>query len=208
MKKILTCCVATATLMVGGCTLLSPLPVMKQDRYCVAADGTNNMAKAPLRIAVMQVDGRDPYRRDRIVYSESRYSFSTYANAVWAQNPCDMLSAEMVTFFSRRFQYATLMPRVYKTSVDTIVSLYVDAFDQQFRDGKWQATFRAKYELLSGAGDTLLVGAWFERIVPLQNQDLAAYVAAQNASVVELFDELERVIRLHVQRAPDTFEQQ
>ena len=206
MKNQSKWCVACATLVLGGCALLSPLPVTRLDRYCIAADGTNEAVKASLRIAVMQVDGREPYRRDKIVYSQSRYTFSTHPNAVWSQNPCDMLSAELVTFFSRRFQYATLLPRVYKTPVDTIVSVYVDALDQEYRDGKWQAVFRAKYEMLSGSGDMLVIGSWFERTVPLQDQELGKYVAVQNASVSELFGELDRVIRLYIHRSPDSIE--
>jgi len=206
MKTNCLCAIAASCLL-SGCSILSmvglgPLPAVKVGQYCMSVAGTNRAVKAPVRVAIQQVDGRAPYQRDKIRFSASPYTQDFYQNAVWAQNPCDMLSAELLTYFSRNFQYATPLPRINRTPVDTVIVAYIDAFDQICRDGQWQAHARIKYELLTADGSALLAASWFERTVPLASSALDEYVAAQNTSLAELCAEIDRAIITNVKPAP------
>lgn len=196
MNRILYAGIVCGAVAFCGC--FGPTRNIKVDRYYVGFDATNMVARSTLRLAVQQLDGRDLYHRDKMVVSAAEHTIDTYPNATWSQPPCDMVAQELVAHLSRRFQYAALLPCVYKIPTDAIIYAYIDAFDHTCRGGEWRAFIRVKYEIMSGDGQRLLHAAWFERTRSLSSAKLPEYVAAQNESVAELFAQIESDITTHV----------
>jgi ABC-type uncharacterized transport system auxiliary subunit len=190
-------CAAAVPLVavLAGCMSITPTAIT---RYQLDASSSARGATNALRVAVQRCDGSAVYKRDSIVVSPTPHVMDAYPNAAWSQNPCDMLTGNLVTYLAPRCAYVTTAPRIYKDDVQVIISTYLDAFDQVKRDDQWLAVFRVKYEFVADADKHVLESNWFERTRALPNGKPEAYVAAQNASANECYELIaQRLNMLH-----------
>ena len=74
-----------------------------------------------------------------------------------------------------------------------MVRVYIDAFDHVLRGGQWSAVMRVKYEVVDSLGRVLLPSTWFERKRLIGSASTDAYVQAQDESIAEFIDAIDRI---------------
>jgi len=168
------------TLLIAGC---SSVPIPKVTKYSLDTPASDNKEIKNIHISVQRVRGRYQYDKNSIFISPEPHVMDTYKTAQWAENPCNMLTDDIIAYLSKQFKYVTSSSLNYNNSIDYVISIYIDDLKHIKRNDKWFAVLKLHCKIASAKTNKIVSNYWFRENVELSDSSVQTYIKVQNESV-------------------------
>ena len=172
---------------ISGCT---SVPIPKVTKYSIDTPVTENKKIKNINIAVLHVRSRTQFDKRNLAISPKKYVMDSYSTAQWVENPCNMLTDDIVAYLSKKFNYVTPSSLNYNNSIDYTISVYIDDLKHVKRDNKWFAVLTLHYEITSSKTKKIIKNNWFREKIELADSSVQTYVNNQNKSVDKFLQQL------------------
>lgn len=181
--RLLRRALPVAAAALAGC--ITTQPQQQTTRYWLAVSAPPALRGGAGPVVLEQATGRAAYLRPYMVVTLPAFQVDRYVRYEWADSPVNMLHETLFSYLSQRGFAVLRATSGAKSGTEPVLSVYVDAMDEEIDNGAATAVLRIRYDIRTPGPAGGQASRWFERRTPLSSAGVDAYVAAQNDAVRE-----------------------
>ncbi len=190
--------VLCVTLLLGGCSLFSPVETPNKTYLLNPSMGKVRFAHSKDGVILISTPTANPgYDTENMVYTKTRYELKHFAEHSWVAPPTQMLAPLLVQSLQQSGCFKTAAMAPYSGETNYVLNTQLVTLQQEFQDEGSDVRLVMEATLVDNLSHEIIAHRRFQAVVPAcQNTPYAGVIAA-NQAVANVLTQIVRFTCTH-----------